>query len=88
MIRDLAVAIQSDFQNLKLPANIITESLLSRGEGQYSKYLNLMTIQMMAGIYQIFKDLLKSAEKQTGLTCKRLKKLKVPRIGLAAQNTV
>jgi hypothetical protein len=67
MIRSLPVAVKSGFQNLKLPANIITDSLFSRVEGQYSKYLNLMTIQIAAESNQISKDLLRSAEKQIGL---------------------
>jgi hypothetical protein len=64
MVQGLLAAVQSGFQSLRLPANIKTDSLLTRVEGQYSKYLNLMEIQMAAESNNIFKDLFKLMKEQ------------------------
>jgi hypothetical protein len=65
MVQGLVAALQSGFQSLRLPPNIITHSLLTRVEGQYHKYLYLMVISMAAESNNIFKDLLKLIEEQT-----------------------
>jgi hypothetical protein len=60
IIRSLAASVRSDFQNLKLPTNIITDSLLSDIEGQVTKFLNLMTLQVAAENNDILRELFRS----------------------------
>jgi hypothetical protein len=66
-IKSLAAAVSSGFLNIKFPCNLVTDSLLSGVEKQYSTYLNHMTIQMAAQSNNIFQDLFDKMEKQTGV---------------------
>jgi hypothetical protein len=61
-IRPISMNIQDGFRSLQIPANIITDSLLTRVEGQYQVYLKRMTIQLAAENNDIFKLLLKDTE--------------------------
>jgi hypothetical protein len=61
-IRQISTNIQDGFRGLQIPANVITDSLLTRVEGQYQVYSKRMTIQMAAESNDIFKSLLRDTE--------------------------
>jgi hypothetical protein len=63
--KSLAAAVSSGFLNIKLPCNLITDSLLRPAEKQYSTYLDHMTSQMAAESNNIFQDIFNKMEKQT-----------------------
>jgi hypothetical protein len=42
----ISINLQDGFRSLQIPANVITDALLTRVEGQYQVYLKRMTIQM------------------------------------------
>jgi hypothetical protein len=44
-INHISINLQDGFRNLQIPANVITESLLTRVEGQYQVYLKRKIIQ-------------------------------------------
>jgi hypothetical protein len=62
-IRSLEAIVQIGFKNQKLLANAIVYWLWSRVEGQYSRYLNMMVIQMISESKDILKDRLRKAGK-------------------------
>jgi hypothetical protein len=61
-IRQISTNIQDGLRVLQILANIITDSLLTRVEGQYQVYFKRMTLQMAAESNDIFKSLLRDTE--------------------------
>jgi hypothetical protein len=61
-IRQISANLQDGFRSLQIPANVITDSLLTRVEGQYQIYLKRMTIQMATESNDICKALLRDTE--------------------------
>jgi hypothetical protein len=60
--KQISTKLQGGFRNLQIPANLITDSLLTKVGGQYQAYLKRMTIQMAAEDNDILKVLLRDTE--------------------------
>jgi hypothetical protein len=62
VVKQISINLQDGFINLQIPANVITDSFLTRVEGQYQVYFKRMTIQMAAESNDLFKTLLRDTE--------------------------